>query len=274
MKKGAPIAENDKVPHKYSTTIERVLKVLEYLATSVDQDGAGIAEISRDMKIEKGAVYRVLNTLFANGYLVKTERGYRLSSKLVALSSEYLGKIDVVATANPYLRALARDSGEMALLTILEGDSVVLVDKVEGNRNLRIFSTVGSIFPLHCAASGKVFLAHMEPNERREVIARIDFQPLTDRTIVSAEELERHLQQVIDNGYAVNDCEQDYQKRAIAAPILGPDGSMVAAVGIAGPAVTLVPGRFEELGRLARETGYQISKELGYRGHRRRHAAS
>lgn len=257
--------ENEKKPaHRYSTTMEKVLTVLEYLSRNGGFDGLGISEVSRGTGLEKAAVYRSLNTLLHNGYLVRRGKSYAISSKLVWLAGEFLEKVDVRRIAHPHLISIAEETGELSFLSVLEGKEAVIIEKVEGSKDLRLFSHVGTRFPLHCAATGKLFLAFVDENRRKELLNGMDFHKYTEHTITSSSELEKHLLQVRCEGIAFNDLEQDYQKRAVAAPLFTSSGEMTAAICVAG-----VAGRFEErqmkkAAKLLHESAIEISKELGF----------
>ena len=256
---------NEYAPHRYSTTMEKVLVILEYLVWHAGTDGAGIAQISRDTRMEKAAVYRAVNTLMVNGYLVKRNAAYTVSSKILALAGEYLERLDVRRVAHPYLKRMAEKTGELAFIAIMEQSEMVIIEKVEGSKDLRIFSHIGSRFPLHCAASGKLFLAFMDMESRSRILKEIKFHQYTQNTIKNRVALQKHLEEVRRRGTALNDYEQDQQKRAIAAPIFDSRAQIIAAICVAGVGSSLTDDKMRDIEVLLHEAGSAISQEMGYR---------
>lgn len=256
--------KDSRAPHRYSTTMEKLLVVVEFLAKRSAKESVGIVDISRGTGIEKASVYRALNTLLENNYVLKRDSGYGLSSKIVWLAGEYLDHLDVRRIAHSYLRELAEATGELSFLAIREGTESVIIEKAEGSSDLRIFSHIGSRFPLHCGATGKLFLAFAGPEERGQLLSEMEYTKYTENTIVDSETMERHLEEVRQSGIARNDFEQDYQKRAIAVPIFDANNDVVAAVSVAGLGLRLTEERMVEVKQLLLNAGARISEEMGY----------
>ena len=255
---------NSRAPHRYSTTMEKLLVVVEFLAKRSAKESVGIVDISRGTGIEKAAVYRALNTLVENDYVLKRGSGYGLSSKIVWLAGEYLDHLDVRRIAHPYLRELAEATGELSFLAIREGKESVIIEKAEGSSDLRVFSHIGSRFPLHCGATGKLFLAFARPEERSQLLSELEYTKYTENTITDSDEMERHLEEVRRSGIGRNDFEQDHQKRAMAVPIFDAHNEVVAAVSVAGLGLRLTDERMLEVKQLLQNAGARISEEMGY----------
>ena len=69
------------------------------------------------------------------------------------------------------LRHLVDELGESCNITTLSGSEVVYLDRVETAAPLRFYLHPGSRVPVHCSASGKVFLAQMSAAQRRRLLA-------------------------------------------------------------------------------------------------------
>ena len=91
-------------------------------------------------------------------------------------------------------------------------------------------------------------------------------QQRTARTIIHAAQLERELAAVRARGYASIVDELEMGLAAVAAPIREADGSVIAALSVAGPTARLGPSRLGLVGRLAIEQAHAVSTRLGYEG--------
>ena len=72
---------------------------------------------------------------------------------------------------------------------------------------------------MHATSSGKVLLAYMAPEQRRELLGTAGLKRLTRHTITSPKELEKQLEAAVRDGYACSVEELEDGLNTIAAPI-------------------------------------------------------
>ncbi|PRR73584.1 IclR family transcriptional regulator [Neomoorella humiferrea] len=250
----------------YVLSLEKALKILEELATV--GGGIGLSELSRKLGLNKSTVYRMLTTFKAYGYVDQepVTGKYTLGFKILELSSSLLERLDVRAVAHPYLKELAESSREVAHMVIRDGGEAVYIDKVEGNRTIRMYSQIGRRVALHSTAVGKAILAFLPPGELEKIIAGKGLPRFTSRTITTMAALQAELAEVRERGYAVDDGENEEGIRCVGTPIFDYHGQVVAAISISGPVLNVTPERVPVLGRLVRRAGEEISRRLGYKG--------
>jgi DNA-binding IclR family transcriptional regulator len=118
--------------------------------------------------------------------------------------------------------------------------------------------------PLHCTSNGKVLLAFMDSGERERILGR-PLQRFTARTIVDSRLLERQLSRVREEGYAFTLEELEIGLNAVAAPVRGAGGDVVAVVSLSGPSYRVTSQRLPELGELTRQTADAVSRRIGHR---------
>jgi len=94
---------------------------------------------------------------------------------------------------------------------------------------------VGKILPLHCGAGGKVLLAFLPPPERRKIIEGKGLEQFTSNTIVDPLLLEKDLEKIRRDGYAVSKGEREEGAYSIVAPIFDQNGKIAASLSISGP---------------------------------------
>lgn len=248
-------------------SVDRALGILELLA----EGGAelGVTEIGRRLGVHKATASRLLATLAEHGLVERNPLSdkYRLGFGLVRLAGAAVGGLDLVQQARPTLRRLADRTGETVNLAVLDGDEVVNIDQVTGSREVVHVNWVGKRTPLHCTSNGKVLLAHLPQEERVRLLAR-PLPRLTAHTIVDPQALEEQLAEARGRGFAFTLEELEVGLNAVAAPVRGGDGSVVAAVSVAGPAYRVTAERIPMLGLATRLAAQEISRRMGYRERR------
>ena len=124
---------------------------------------------------------------------------------------------------------------------------MVYIDQVSAPRMVRMFTEPGArAFP-HATGTGKVLLAY-QPEEVVDSIVRQNGLPrFTPHTITDAGHLKKQLHDIREQGYALDFEEREEGVRCLAAPVFGPDGRILAAVSISGPASRLDETRLQEL---------------------------
>lgn len=246
--------------------LERALKILEALAR--EREGLGLNELARRVGLHKSTTYRLLHTLKEYGYVDQDNtyghKKYTLGFKILELSGSLLEGLDVRKVARPYLEQLAAQTQEVAHLVIPDGDEAVYVDKVEGNRTIRMYSQIGRRVPLHSTAVGKAILACLPWPEVESLLSNKGLPRFTSRTIVDWSTLAEHLEQVRKQGYAVDDGENEEGIRCVGAAILDHRGRVIAALSLSGSEVHMTWERIPELGSLVREAAKEISRRMGF----------
>jgi len=245
-------------------SLDRALEILELLASNGQEMGA--TELARRLEVHKSTTSRLLATLEQHG-LVERNAGsekYRLGYALVRLAGAVVAELDVARVARPLLQELAERTHETVNLAILQGDQVVNIDQIAASHLVVNVNWVGKQTPPHSTSNGKALLAFLPEAERRRVLSG-SLKRFTPRTIVDRATLEKQLRRVVEDGYAFTLEELEIGLNAVAAPVRGHDGRVVAAVSVAGPSYRVTPQRLSELGEMTRETGDAISRRLGYR---------
>jgi len=239
-------------------SLARGLKILDILGQA--QDGVSITELANTLGVDKGSAARLMSTLVCHGYAEKDEttRRFHLGSQVVTLSRSVLTHRPLREAAKPYLHQLMERTGECAHLAIPAQGKVLYIDQVESPATLRVNAQVGTMNPLHCTALGKALLAF------GDLELPSDLTSFTPRTITDPEMLRRHLNEVRQHGYAVDDEEFDIGVRCIAVPVFDFRGKAVGAIGISGPATRMTPERLPALAEIVVEIGKTLSERLTF----------
>jgi DNA-binding IclR family transcriptional regulator len=249
----------------YSGTqaIQRAASVLKAL-------GAGAAaltpqELSQRTGLNRSTVYRLVNALEAEGLVATDGDGrYRLGPELVVLGGRALRQMNVRAVALPWLRDLARQTGETVDLEVLSGASVMIIEELAADHLLNTSSNIGRTYPATCAATGKALLAWTPPDALERMLTA-ELPGCGPRSIRDGAALRAELAAVRMRGYATSYEELEAHLHAVGAPIFNHQGEAIAAVSVSGPAARLPREREPETARLVMDACAAISERLGYR---------
>jgi DNA-binding IclR family transcriptional regulator len=242
-------------------SVDRALTVLSILARIGE---AGVTEIAGELGVHKSTAFRLVTTLEAHDLVEQTEdRGkYRLGMGLVRLAGASTARLDMVQEARPACRRLAAECGETVNIAVLADHAALYVDQVSGGTGLRSHNWVGQHIPLHATSNGKVLLSDLP---REDVDRLVETLPsYTERTITSRAALHRELATVREEGYAVATDELELGLTAIAAPLRGAHGDVVASISISGPTLRLPEGRVDELLPVLVSAAVEVSERLGW----------
>lgn len=246
-------------------SVERALNVLDLLAQWGE---GGVTELAVELDVHKSTVFRLLGALESRGYVDQTEdRGkYRLGFGLVRLAGAVSGRMDITKQSRPVTERLTNEIGETVNVAVLHEHYAVNVDQALGPASVSALNWVGQRTPLHATSSGKVLLAHVDPAGRARLLKTTGLTKFTPRTITRAGDLDKELQTILDRGYATTQGEYEEGLNAIAVPVRGAQGSVVAALSASGPSYRFTLDRMEELVPQIKDAGEQVSRRLGHVG--------
>jgi DNA-binding IclR family transcriptional regulator len=178
------------------------------------------------------SMYRYIALLRETGLLIGDDRGsYHLSARLISLARAAEAAESIIEIADPVMRELARDCGETVILVRLIARSPVCVHRVESAHHLRAAFEPGQSLPLERGATGKVLLASLSPQVRREYLAA-----LAQADPGGAVLLEEAARMAAERGWAVS--EQEIDRGVWAASGAVTDGrSVIAALTVPSPLV-------------------------------------
>lgn len=191
--------------------------------------------------LPKPTLHRMLQQLEAGGLLQREGDGrhYSTGVRLRRLAENLLLNNSFHGAQHAVLRRLVEEVGESCNLTALAGDEVVYLDRVETAAPLRFYLHPGSRVPVHCSASGKLFLAQMSPAQRRRLLAHGPLEAYTPRTLTDFDALEQEIARVRRDGYALDSEEFLPGLLCIAVLVPNPSGRSNLGIAVQAPSVRL-----------------------------------
>jgi IclR family pca regulon transcriptional regulator len=253
---------------RYSQSLERGLAILGCFTP--ERPVLGIAEIAQELGVSRSTTHRYVITLFALGYLEQdSSRRYRLGLAVTDLGMSVLNATGLREHAHPFLQELRRDTSHTVSIAVLNGAEIVYVDRAPSFRNeVDLGLDTGSRLPAYATAMGKVLLASLPEREQSELLASTKLMQRGPNTITSKNALRVELEQIREEGFAVNDQELAEDVHAIAVPVRAVSGKVVAALGLSADTSTIsLEELVDALGPHLVSTADRISARLGYRRH-------
>jgi len=245
----------------YIEVVGRALDVLDVFAQE-QKPQLSLKEIADRLDQSMNTVFRLLYTLAAHGYIVKTNKQYELGSKLLDLTRAKIRHTDVVDLAHPHMDSLLERFRETVNLGVIMEGKIRYVEVRESPERFRLVEQVGGTDPLHCTALGKAHLAFLPFSEVRELLKTHGMPRITEHTIHTLSALRVDLEETRDRGYALDRQESMLGGFCIAAPVLASNGRPVAAISIAGPYVRLNESRVPAVSAALREATAAIGEQL------------
>jgi DNA-binding IclR family transcriptional regulator len=216
-----------------------------------------VGELAELSGLPKSTTSRLVSALERQG-LVQRAGGLRPGPVLLRLAQRGVPDATLVELADDALYTLATESGETINLGVPTPSGVEHVAQRDSRHFVGTTNWVGRRVPLHATSNGKVFLAFgaapvPDPLER-----------LTARTITDRARLDKALEKIRARGFGTTHDELEIGLSALAAPVRGATGEVVAALSISGPTIRLTPERVEELAPLLVEQARAVSDRLGF----------
>jgi IclR family acetate operon transcriptional repressor len=162
------------------------------------------------------------------------------------------------------MERIQRATGETVNLVVLDADRVVYVDQVEGSRNVRMFTTVGTSVPAHTTGAGKAIMSAAPPETVTALYGDRELERLTAHTLVTLEALEDDFVRIRRRGYAVDSEEHEEGVGCVATAVFDHSGRPVAAISVSGPSARVLHDNTAALGALLVDEAAHISAALGH----------
>lgn len=248
-------------------SIERAFAVIELL----DSRGElGIAEIGRNLSLERSTVHRIASTLKKLGYLSQnpSNQKYSNSFRFFEIGSDVVKRLGLRQQAAPFLRELSEKTHEAVNLAILDGDKVIYIDKIESQSTIKVDLAVGKRFPPYCTGLGKALLAWLPEEKIAEIVGPSPFVKYTANTMTDFHSLMVALRKIREDGFSLDNEEYVEGLLCLAVPVRASSGDVVAALSVALPKY-LYAGDELKIGTvcgLLVDVACRFSHSLGYTG--------
>src|SRR5699024_6443846 len=227
---------------------------------TMERSNLSISEIEKELEYPKSTIFRILNSLIKENFIVQhpdTQR-YSIGVEFFRLGSIFQSNLDIRGTSLPIMEELAESSLETVELNIIDGIERLCIEKIDSPQPVRNFVRIGDRHPLHLGASGKCLLAFTDTKNQEELLSEIRQEYKVDVPKIRSE-----LKLIQQNGYSLTKGERVPGSFAVSAPLYGESGRLVGSITLAGPVQRFSKESEEDLVRMVTESATNISKSFG-----------
>jgi DNA-binding IclR family transcriptional regulator len=245
-------------------SVQLAIDVLEIVSFADEE--MGVTQIAALLNVTKGSVYRHLHTLVERGYLAQNPATSRYT---IGPKSRLLARLapetDLAHLAEGPMRELRDALGHTVVLSEMTPRGALVLATLASTSPIEIGVRSGSELSFHASAQGKVMLAFAPRPFQARILSR-RLEVFTDKTITSAERIEKTLLDIAKRGYASAPEEAMLGLNAVAAPIFDSHDACIAALAIVG-SIQFLPDKPKQLDIDAlTKASQQISRKLGHAG--------
>jgi len=201
----------------------------------------GLPDLTADLGLPRQTIHRILQQLCSNGLILRdpSRDRYAVGPRLSQLAMATLNSDNYRAPLRAVLNDVVEDVGETCNFGVLDGLEFLYVDRLECSWSLRVHLSAGSRVPAHCTSGGKALLAHLDKPLRNALIRSRKLEAFTPSTITNPGRLEDELDEILTQGYALNNEEHTVGVIGAAVPIIAGDGRALGALALHGPSQRL-----------------------------------
>jgi DNA-binding IclR family transcriptional regulator len=221
------------------SSAERSLRLISALAEAGRP--LSLAEIVEALALPKATVHRICTQLLDCGFVARdvNDRDFIVGPALHKLALDTLNHGTLRGLRHEVLADLVAEVGETCNFTTTDGAGVLYLDRVEAPWPWRLTLQVGAHVPLHCTASGKLFLAFMPRKRRDLLISQLSLKRMTATTLTTVEALQAECDAIAATGHSFDREEFVDGLVAAAVPVRDRAGEVRAALAVHAPTARL-----------------------------------
>jgi DNA-binding IclR family transcriptional regulator len=187
---------------------------------------------------------------------------FSVGLKVLKLGQAVRRQVAPSAIVRRHLTQLRDATGETSHYAVPVGRQMTYVEKIDSQQAVRIASEIGDPLELYRTALGKAYLAHRPEEEVAAYLRVVEFKPVTDRTLTSAAELRKALVMVRDQGFAVDDRENEPEIRCVGSAVLNPAGVAIGAASVSAPMSRQRPDGDQNVAALVTKCARAIANDM------------
>ncbi|MBV8630040.1 MAG: IclR family transcriptional regulator [Silvibacterium sp.] len=221
-------------------SVDSALKILRMLS---EDRKLRVSEVAARLDVAQSTAHRLLSMLVHHGFAQQDERRgeYVMGPMFLEMGFAAVLSLEIRQHARPILEALRDSVNETVALSMPYGREILYVDCVESLHQLRSGSRTGMLVPAHSVGPGKALLATLSREEFRRLYPDENLPALTNRTTITATELERQLAKIRKAGFARSRGENTEGLGSIAVAVIDQHGVGRAAISISAPLTRTTP---------------------------------
>lgn len=251
--------------HRYQVqSVARAATLLNEIA-SEGATGLSITEVAERLGVAKSTALALARTLASAGLLRSVDPGprYVLGLDLLRLGDLVRQQTSIAEVGLPTLRDLSAVTGMTARLAINQTGYPVFLERIDGEGSIRFHAPLGQREEPHATAAGKAILAYLEGTAVRTLLSEAGMARYTPKTVTDADALMSELEQVRNDGYALDDEEEAEGVISVGAAFFDHQSSCIGALSVTGLKVDVPIREVQQLGITVREHADRLTAMLG-----------
>lgn len=245
------------------TALRPVGMALAIIEKVAEWQPIGASDLARRMAMPKATAHRLLQALEMFGWLER-EGGSRplwsVTSRPIAIGGHAIERSrGLRAAALSIMDALRFKTGETIHLGLLQGDNVLLIERIDGLNSVNIFLPVGTSWDLSWSSTGKAILANLPLDVQQAFLATPRYRRRSETDIIPVDELQAELALIRQQGFAMSVGHPPAASSSVGAAIFDREGRPFAGLSITGAANRLRREELLELAPAAVEAARRIS---------------
>ena len=245
--------------------VERTFQLLELLSDS--EEGLTLSELARALNVSKGSIHGLLKTLERSGVIEQEdEHHFVLGPRIYLLAQAYIQRAGLLHSALPAMHRLAVNTGETICLGKVEQKGVRIIECLvdeEKQAALHISARRGMRVPLFAAANASCLFASWSVEKREAFLRSHPLPRFTEHSITEPEQFLARVEETARTGIGFDHEEYLDGVNAVAAPIYGFGGTLVALLWVVGFASRWSGEALEQAAQHLHTEATAISSALG-----------
>lgn len=223
-----------------------------------------VTELSSRLGMTKSQVSRMLAAFRDEGWVVQNPntRAFSIGIAAYAAGARFINSNRLTSEALPVMRTVVDRCGFTTTLCVLDDARPLYLLGIDGPVSVDFASNVGSYFPFHATAPGKLLAAFADKPVQASMLAN-QLPSLTARTIVTPAAIRAELQEVKARGFAYSSGERATGIGGICVPVFDAASLCVASLGIAYPESLVQPDEFRTYATILHKAAGTLSRRLG-----------
>lgn len=225
---------------------------LELIERVAELQPISASDIARRLGVPKATAHRLLLALEHFGWLER-DGGSRplwsVSTRPIAVGGRAIErKSGLRIAALPIMDALRHATGETVHLGLVNGETMLLIERLDGVQSVSVFLPVGTSWDLSWSSAGKSVLAYQSDAQREAFLRTPRFRRRSETEIIPVAELSAELANIRERGFAISVGRPPALSSSIGTAIFDKYGRPFAGLSITGSSSRL---REEQLLALA-----------------------
>ncbi|MFZ7131415.1 MAG: IclR family transcriptional regulator [Eubacteriales bacterium] len=224
--------------------VEKITEIIALMSSDPTKKYWRGTEISQQLNINVSTTHRLLQSLKNSGFVYQDmeTKKYTLGMNLIYYA-EMVREMNIPGIIiHPLMQRLHEAFGETVFITIKEGDSCIVIERINSYHQLRLVKQIGETKLLHEGPCGKVILAYLPDEISHRII----------HTSSNKEYLISTIKEIQENGYLIEyydhiDCT------IISAPVITPQNYIIASISVAVPRCRMTSNLSEKIVTLLKE---------------------